>query len=356
MQLPISRIEIRPLSIPLVKPFVISLGPFYSADNVIIKIHTAEGIVGTGECSPFQTIHGETQASAILIGESLAKFLVGKDATDIQGCVQLLDGLIYGNWCLKSAFDMALHDIAAQAKGQPLFQFLGGTKRNDLFTDYTVSIGKPEQMAEDAADLKSRGFKVIKVKLGNAPLDIERIKAIRNAIGYDIALRVDANQGWSPSEAQTILKSLADQNIQFCEEPIKRGQYKELAAISQQSPIPIMADESCCTPYDLQNLIDSKSCTMVNVKLGKAGGLFHAGRMLQMAEKAKLPVQLSGFLESRLGFTATTHLACSSENVQYCDFDTPLMFSSDPVSGGIGYGPNWEIEVPDKSGMGAHFL
>ncbi|MBA4322770.1 MAG: dipeptide epimerase, partial [Odoribacter sp.] len=149
------------------------------------------------------------------------------------------------------------------------------------------------------------------------------------------------------------LIALSHYNIQFCEEPIPKWNFMELPRIKTLSPIPIMADESCCDHHDAKRLIDIAACDYFNVKLGKSSGIFDALKIVHLAEQAGIKIQVGGFLESRLGFTASAHFALTSENIVYCDFDTPLMFMEDPVAGGITYGPKGAVTVPDKPGLGA---
>lgn len=352
--LQITQIVIHKLNIPLKEPFVISLGTIFNAKNIIVVIHTNNGFKGFGECSPFMTINGESQDTCFTVGQYLAQRLKGEDPLNIKKCVSLMDKFIYGNSSIKSAFDIALHDIASQNAGVPLYKYLGGKKDKLLVTDYTVSIGEAHKMAADAFKIKESGFPVIKVKLGeSAELDIERIKAIRKAIGKDLPLRIDANQGWNVKDAIKILKALKNYNIQYCEEPIPRWNFMRLKKVKKKSPIPIMADESCCDQHDAKRLIQLKACDMFNLKLGKSSGLFKGRKIIALAEKANMKLQVGGFMESKIAMTANAHLALSSKNILYCDFDTPLMFSNDPVSGGIIYGENGTIEVPDVIGLGA---
>ena len=183
----ITRIEVYKFPVSLKKPFVISLGAFNYAENVIVVIRTSEGLTGFGECSPFMPINGESMETAYLVAGYLGKALIGKNPLDIEACSNEMDRTIYGNSSIKSAFDIALHDVAAQSAGLPLYAFLGGKNNKTLLTDYTVSLGDPEQMSADAQEIKDRGFQVIKVKLGDEPAnDIIRIKAIRAKIGDDI--------------------------------------------------------------------------------------------------------------------------------------------------------------------------
>lgn len=350
----IKKISIYKLSIPLKKPFVISLGPIYNADNIIVTIQTKNGLTGTGECSPFMTINGESQATCFEVGQYLARGLKGKDAVAIEDNHAIMDGIIYGNTSIKSAFDIAMYDVAAQQSGVPLYKFLGGKKNKKIFTDYTISIGTPEDMAAHALKLKQEGFTIIKVKLGGLPdEDIERITAIRKAVGNRIKLRIDANQGWSYADALKALKGMADLDLQYCEEPIPRWNWTELKKLRKKSPVMIMADESCIDEHDAKRLIESGSCDKFNLKLGKSSGIFRALKIINLAASAGMEMQVGGFMESRIGMTANAHLALASPFIRYFDFDTPLMFTKDFVQDGIQYKPNGEIILPEENGLGA---
>jgi L-alanine-DL-glutamate epimerase-like enolase superfamily enzyme len=350
----IRRIEIFKAPIRLKVPFVISLGAFHYAENIIIRITTSDGISGFGECSPFASINGETIDTCFIVGEKIAKNLIGKNATDPSECLRIMDKTIFGNTSIKSAFDIALYDIISKNAGLPLYRFLGGKPGKKIFTDYTVSIGTPEKMAADAFKIKERGFRIIKVKVGNdGTKDIERITAIRAAIGNDIPLRIDANQGWEKDEAVKTLNTLSEFGIQFCEEPVPRRMFMELPEIRKRSAVKIMADESCLDHHDAERLIGLSACDYFNVKLGKSSGITNAIKIIRLAESNAMKVQIGGFLESRLGFTASAHLSFISDCVEFSDFDSPMMMEEDPVTGGIKYGPKGEVTVPDTPGIGA---
>jgi L-alanine-DL-glutamate epimerase-like enolase superfamily enzyme len=350
----ISQIEIYKCPIKLKEPFVISLGPLEYAQNVIIVIRTDQGITGFGECSPFMTINGESMDTCFVVAHYLAQMLKGKNPLNIAACSQAMDKVIYGNSSIKSAFDIALYDIAAQYAELPLYAFLGGSNTKTIITDYTVSIGDPQKMAADALKIKERGFQVVKVKLGKSKeKDVESIRLIREAIGMELPLRIDANQGWSTDDAIETLIALEPYRIQLCEEPIPRWAFMELSTVREQSPIPIMADESCCDHHDAKRLIELAACDFFNIKLAKSAGIFKALKIIKLAEQAGIDIQIGGFLESRLGFTAAAHLALVSENIVHYDFDTPLMFVEDPVSGGITYSDKGVVTLPETPGLGA---
>ncbi len=350
----IEQIELYQSRIKLKEPFKISLGVHEYAENIYLIIRTNDGITGYGECSPSKAIHGESMETCFIIGQNIADILLNRDPLNIGECVSAMDTLIYGNTSIKSAFDIALHDIASRHAVLPLYAYLGGKNDKTLITDYTVSIDIPEKMANDAVRIKDEGFQVIKVKLGESEeKDIERMIAIRQAVGSDIPLRIDANQGWDTQSAISILSSLEEWNIQFCEEPIPRWNCTELPFVKQHSPIPIMADESCFDHNDAKRLIKLNACDFFNVKLGKSSGIFKARKIINLAVQSGINMQIGGFLESRLGFTASAHLALTNEQIIFYDFDTPLMFQKDPVIGGVTYAENGIIKVSDVPGLGA---
>ena len=344
-------ITLYPLRIPLTEPFVISLGPFTHAANLFLRIRATDGREGWGEASPFPTIHGETLEGSVAIARFLGSLLIGTPAYDAPASTALMNRAIHGNYAVKSAFDIALHDLAAQRADLPLYRYLGGTENRTMYTDYTVSLGEKEQMVAAALRIKGEGFQVIKVKLGDgAQADIERMEAISRAVGPHIPLRIDANQGWTFEEAQTALAGMEMLNIQHCEAPINRYDWTRLPDLRRGTTIPLMADESCWNEQDARRLTEIDAVDRINIKLSKSGGLYTAGRIVQTTT---LPLQVGGFLESRLGFSAAAHFALSNDRIRYYDFDTPLMFSQDPVEGGIEYGPGGAVSVPESPGLGA---
>ena len=176
--------EIIQLNIPFKKPEAISLGMIYNAENIVIKVYTDTGLIGTGEASPLVYIVGETQASDFELAKNLAALLKGKNPLEIEARLQEFDGFLQGNYTIKSAFDMALYDILAKQAGMPLYWLLGGAVDRKIQTDMTVYLSTPEKMAAEALEYKKEGFPAIKVKLGTTTKeDVARIRAIRKEIG-----------------------------------------------------------------------------------------------------------------------------------------------------------------------------
>src|SRR6201996_755506 len=199
-QITITHIDIYRFSIPMI-PFTIATGTMDSAQNTFIRVHTDAGIYGVGECSAFPMIVGETQDTCLVMAKEFAKLWKGKNALDISARLQQLHDFTAGNSTIKSAFDIALYDIAAKNAGSSLYQFLGGAKRK-IESDITIGIAETSAMAQKAIEFKQSGATILKVKLGkDAKSDVERIKQIREAVGNGMRIRVDANQGWSFDDA-----------------------------------------------------------------------------------------------------------------------------------------------------------
>ena len=353
----IHKIEIFPTEIKLNEPFVISKGALTHARNTVIKIYANDGTYGVGECCPYRSIHGETQTGTVAFAKDLAKALIGANPLEIRKHVALMDKMIAGNASVKCAFDMALYDLAAKLQDVPLYVFLQGDNNKKIYTDNTVGLLSVDDMVERAIRFKEMGFPVLKVKLGERPFskDVERMEAIRTAIGDKIDLRIDANQGWNYLEAASALDAMADLNIQHCEEPIRAGHISDQTRLTARSPIPVMADETVFNHKDAIEIIQMHAADMINIKLGKSGGICNAMKIAAIAQAADMYCQVGSFSESRLGITALVHFDLAWDNIIYHDLDSPLMLSEDPVTGGMEYHKDWSVTVTDTPGHGADF-
>ncbi|HYE55821.1 MAG TPA: dipeptide epimerase [Chitinophagaceae bacterium] len=345
--------EIYKLSIPM-HPFTIATGTMHFAQNTFIRVHTDDGITGKGECSAFPMIAGETQNTCFEMAKDFASLWKGKDPLAIEERMNELNAFTAFNSTIKSAFDMALFDIAAQKAGQPLYQYLGAQEKKELETDLTIGISTPDDMARQAKDFVERGVRIIKIKLGKNPEDdVERVKKIREAAGPKTILRIDANQGWDYEDALFALQSMYNYDIQFCEQPMRHWNDHKLPLLKRLSSIPIMADESVFDHHDAERLIEADACTYVNIKFAKSGGMLEATRINNICEAATIPCMMGGMLESRLALTAFAHFATAHGNIQFYDMDTCMLgHKADPVTGGVRYN-GFFLELPDEPGLGA---
>ncbi|HSC52591.1 MAG TPA: dipeptide epimerase [Phnomibacter sp.] len=349
----IEQIDIYRYSIPMV-PFTIATGTMHYAQNMLVHVHTNEGITGMGECSAFPMIAGETQETCLVLAKDFAAIWKEKNAADIAARLQELDSYIAGNHTAKSAFDMALYDLAAKRAGQPLYQYLGGNYFEPE-SDLTIGIGTTQTMAEQAIDfVQNKQAHILKVKLGKDPAeDIQRIAAIRKAVGPGIGLRIDANQGWNFEAAVQALTGMEQQGIEFCEQPMPKYLDTQLPSLRSRTKIPIMADESVFNHHDAERLIQNNACDSINIKLSKAGGIQEALRIHEVSKNAGIPNMLGGMLESRLALSAKVHLALSCSNIKYYDLDTCLLgHLQDPVLDGVQF-DGMKLKLPQLPGIGA---
>lgn len=349
----INKIIVYKLDIPFNKPARISLGTILRAENVLVQIYSSDGLVGTGEGAPIWYITGETQAICFEALKTCCQLILNKDPYEIESRIQEIDSLVH-NPSAKSAVDMALYDLLAKRAGLPFYALLGGQNRV-IITDRTVSIDEPEIMAQNALDFKGQGFQAIKVKLGiDKKEDITRIRTIRDAIGPDIPLRLDANQGWNSMTAELMLKELAEFNIEFCEQPVAWWNFDAMKYNRERSPIPIMADESLFDHHDAYRLASMGACDYLNIKLAKSGGIHTALKINAVAEAAGMHCMVGCMTESRFALTAAAHLASARPNVCFIDLDSYFRHAVDPVIGGMTY-RGCEIHLPDTPGHGAEF-
>jgi L-alanine-DL-glutamate epimerase-like enolase superfamily enzyme len=247
---------------------------------------------------------------------------------------------------------MALYDILGKAAGLPVFRLLGGDKTT-FETDVTTGIDTPENMAKSVQAHLAAGFKTFKIKVGMDPdADVARLQAIRDAIGYDYGIRIDANQGWTVAQATTALKAMEKFKIELCEQP---GLYSDIAGMKQvrdESPIGIMADESLFSPADALKLIQAAACDYFNIKLMKSGGMANGLRIALIGEAANIRCMLGCMTETRLALTAAAHVHGATQNIVFADLDGYFSHTFDPIVEGMAV-KDGMITLPEKPGLGA---
>lgn len=348
----IKRVEVYKADLLLKRAFRTALGEIEVARNVFIRIDTDAGLSGWGEGSPFTPIVGETQATCLEAARDLGRLVLGKDPLDIEKLVREFRNYLPHNTTIRSAFDMALYDLLGKAAELPLFALLGGSRR-PIFTDNTIGIDTPEAMANIAVEYKQRGFPAVKVKVGTtAKADIERIKWIREAIGPELPIRIDANQGWDCVCAIRALRGMERFGVQYCEQPVAVWDFESMRRVRSKTTIPIMADESVFDEHDAFKLLSMDACDYLNIKLSKSGGIHTAVKINAVAEAAGAKCMVGCMSETRLGLTAAAHVASARPNICFIDLDSADSLTMDPVEGGIAYEDGGKITLPDAPGLG----
>ena len=324
-KLGIQQIEVYSVVLRYKEPFKIAPGTSIESHNIVVKILTDYEVVGWGESSPSQRVTNENPKTVIETLDKIAPKLIGMSPLRIEQNIELMNSTVKQNPAAKAAVDMALHDILGKTARKPLFMLIGGY-RTEVLTDITLSIKSPKEMAKDAVKAIKKGFKALKVKVGTDPIkDVERIKSIRKAVGNEIEIRLDANQGWTPKQAINVLNKTERFNIQFAEQPVPAKDLKDLAKVRKHSPIPIMADESVHSPEDALRLIEAEAVDLINIKLMKSGGILKGKKIASIAEAAGIPCMVGCMGESGIGIAAAAHLAAAVKNIQYADLDSDLL-------------------------------
>jgi L-alanine-DL-glutamate epimerase-like enolase superfamily enzyme len=347
----VTGVELLPFTIPKKVPQRNALGVTAGSDGVFVRLRTADGVTGLGESAPYAPVMGETLASDLAVGRSLADIVKGRDAFAIPQVLEAMEAFAPHNPGIKAAYEMALWDICGKVAGQPVYRLLGAY-RDSFETDLTVHLETPQEMARLAAEVVAQGFPCVKVKLGEAPvLDIERIRAIRAAIGPVIRLRVDANQAWSPANAVLALAGLEPFGIEFCEQPVPYWDWAGMKFVRGKARIPIMADEAINGPADAITGIRMEAMDMINIKLMKSGGILRGARIATIAEAANLQCMVGCMNETRVALTAAAHLVLSQKSIRFADLDAFVQAAVDPIVGGMTV-QKGIVRVPDTPGLG----
>ena len=350
----IQSIEIGQVSIPLKKPFKTALRTVHSAEDIIVKVIADSGEVGFGNAPPTAVITGDSQDSIIAaIRDTLGPRITGMEIDNLEGIMTALDTGMLHNSSAKAALDIAVYDLFGKRYGIPLYKLFGGYS-NRLETDLTISLNEPEEMVRDSLEAVAEGYTALKLKVGNDPaLDIRRVRAIRDAVGPAVKIRLDANQGWSPKDAvRTIRRFEADGlDIELIEQPVKAHDLDGLKYVTDRVETDIMADESAFGTYEVFRLLSARACDLINIKLMKAGGLHNALKIAHLAETMGVQCMMGCMLESKVGITAAASIAGGKRIVTRSDLDAAVLLAEDPVIGGAAFERN-ELLLPDAPGLG----
>lgn len=347
-------IQLGQIHIPLKKPFKTALRTVNHINDVIVKITTDTGHIGYGEAAPTGMITGDTKGAIIgAVAEHIKKQLVGMHIENLEEIMKRLDQSLVKNTSTKAAIDIAIYDLYGQLYKAPVYKLLGGY-RKEIITDITISINSPEEMAKDSIEAVKLGYKTLKIKVGkDANVDIERMKAIRKAVGHEIDIRIDANQGWAPKEAVRVLRKMEDEdlNIEFIEQPVLAHDFDGLKFVTDNISIPVLADESVFSPRDALKIMQMRAADLVNIKLMKTGGIHNALKICSIAEAYGVECMIGCMLEAKVSVTAAVNLAAAKSIITKIDLDGPILCSQDPIDGGATF-EDYKITVNDEPGFG----
>lgn len=349
-------------SIPLRRPHLMSFTRLEAVDFVFVRLESRDGLVGWGEaaCLGGPTWSEESAESvAATVERYIAPWLPGRDAGSVEALRLEMGRRVQGNPFARAAVEMALWDLNGRALGVPVHRLLGGRVRDRVPLSWSLAVEDPEAEVAEAMDLAARGHRIFKIKTGAHDLarDVERVRRIREALGPGVSLRIDANQGWDRARALRAVRAMEPWGLDFVEQPVPRWDLEGLAEIGRKAGVPVMADESCCSPHDALALARLGGVGILSLKVTKSAGLAGAMAVSRVAEAAGLGCYVGCMIETSLGTAAYLHVALAAAPVTWgCELFGPLLLLGDVAPAPVRYadgailaldGPGLGVEVDE---------
>jgi L-alanine-DL-glutamate epimerase-like enolase superfamily enzyme len=343
---------------PLTRPYAISgQEPIAAVGNLIVRIEAESGLVGLGAASPGERVTGETLEAcrAALSGDALS-WLPGRDVRTLPRLCRETAGRTPGTPAARAAIDMALHDLLARHLGVPLVEMLGRA-HSELPTSITIGIKPTRETLAEAGEYVGRGFRALKVKVGDSlDLDLERLTKLREQVGSAIAIRVDANVGYTVEETARFFEHTAGLGLELVEQPVAREAFDDLRSLPPRARARLAADESLHDERDALALASPEPlCGVFNIKLMKCGGVRPALRIAAIAETAGVALMWGCMDESRVSIAAALHAAFASPATRFLDLDGSLDLARDVVAGGFTL-EDGVMRTTDEPGLGVRTL
>jgi L-alanine-DL-glutamate epimerase-like enolase superfamily enzyme len=355
---PIERVTATRVTTPLHTPFATALRRTTTTDTLVVRVTDGDGVTGWGEAPQVWQVTGESLAGAeACVTGPLAAVVAGRDPDDLQALLRDVGAAVAANHGAKAALDVALHDLVARRRGVSLPVLLGGTALR-VPTDVTLAAGDADALAATARARAADGFGVLKMKVGtDADTDVARVRAVREAVGPGVRIRLDANQGWTARDAVRVICGLEDAglDVELVEQPVPAADLDGLAWVTTRVRTPVLADESVYGVRDLVEVVRRRAADLVNVKLAKCGGLRVAGTLLELARAQGMGSIVGSMMESHIGVGAAASLVAAHGTSAVSDLDAAWWAASSPVVGGLMYdGP--VVVLPDAPGLGIDAL
>jgi L-alanine-DL-glutamate epimerase-like enolase superfamily enzyme len=341
-----TRLSVHALDVPLVSPFRIAYDVMTKVQNGLVVAEGA-GLKGFGEAAPVATITGEDRASGVKAFESWQRTGGKVPANALETGALKIPSL-----SMRAAVEGALLDLAAREAEKPLCTFLTGHAPAPVPTSITLGLGEDRDLLPWVDRQVAAGFRILKVKGGlGVDRDLARIKAVREAAGPKVTLRVDPNQAWTLAEAKAALPKLRDLGVAALEQPLKKDDLEGHRELVRLAEVPIMLDESVFSPDDARRVLAAKACDWINIKLQKCGGIGPGLAIADLAAAAGVPCMVGCMIETRIGILQAGHLVLAHPNIKAADLDGHTFLAADPVSGG-GVISNGKLAIGTEHGLG----
>ena len=355
----IIKVELIPIDIPRKKVLTLAhygnLGQGGKFEFVLVRIHTDEGITGVGEAPPLPPLSPESQPVIIDVQKKwLAPSLLDMDPFEIEAIWKRMDFIAPTYSMAKAAIDMALWDIMGKTMGMPVHRLLGGSKPEKIQNVGLIGIDKPEVVYDIAQKFVENGYNGIRLKIAPGR-DIDCVESVRDAIGENIDLRVDCNQGYIVSEAVKMIRQIETYDIELVEQPTVWWDFNGLAKVAAAVDTPIMPHESMYLLSDVKNLIELGAIGVLGLKTYRPwGGITGARRLLEMARILNIPCMFHDDLELSVSLAAATQIISAFRNVitHKCELSGYPEWMSDDVTTESVRFENGYVIVPDGDGLG----
>jgi L-alanine-DL-glutamate epimerase-like enolase superfamily enzyme len=330
----IQAVEIEPLDIPLLEPFVIAIGQLDHVRNVLVTVRLENGVIGYGEAAPLEPISGENQATVLATLQVCAQMVKGRDVVEWRKLAAELKGVFGAQAAARAGLEMALLDALTKTMRLPLYQFLGGAS-SSVVTDLSIPIVEPARAYQIAAEWAIQGGRVLKIKVGKSiEADVKRVLAVK-AAAPDMLITLDANQGYNASQAVALVEELAMQGVRIIlfEQPVPKNDWLGLRFVTEHGRIPVAADETVFHPYDALQIAAHGAANVVNIKLMKCG-LVDGLDIAAVCRAGHVGLMIGGMIESKLAMCCSAHFAAGLGGFEYIDLDTPMLMAENPFEGG----------------------
>lgn len=343
--------------IPVRRPHTMSFTTLEAVNFAFVRLETRDGLVGWGEaaCLGGPTWSEESAESvAVVVERYIAPWLVGRDATQIEPLNREMARRVQGNPFARAAVEMALWDLNGRALGVPVHRLLGGRVRDRVPLSWSLAVSDPDAELAEARARAALGHRIFKIKTAARPLahDVERVRRLREALGPETSLRADANQGWDRATARRAIRALEPLALDFVEQPLPRWDLDGMAELARGVTVPIMADESCCSPHDAFAIARLGGVSILALKLTKSAGILGAMAIARIAEAAGMSCYVGCMIETSLGTAAYLQVALAAAPVVWgCELFGPLLLAGDVVRRGVAY-EDGAILALDAPGLG----
>lgn len=299
------------------KAWRFALAATSETQGCLVAIDTDDGVTGLGYTG-CATHLGASQAVVLGALDQFREVLEGEDPMNLVARLEDLDRCLAGNEYAKAGIDLALHDLIARALNVPLYQVLGGLVRSEVPILRIVPIKTPAEMAQVARKLVDEGYRYLKIKVeGSVGEDVARVRAIRERVGADVHLTIDANQAYTPKDAIRAIRGMEPYDIDLVEQPVRADDFDGLGQVTRAVDIPVDADESAESVAAVYRLVADRLVDSVSLKVPKLGGLRRTQEAAAICRAGNVDCRLGAAVGSRLLAAACLHFAAATPNVGY---------------------------------------